>query len=375
MQNVYLVNSLKFPNGDAGSIRVLGFAKALKYLGYVPYVVTMGVEPETESVIDGVEYKSFRQTNKRKNCFLSFLKLFYWLYQKRRNIDVIIGYGTNLLLIVFLKIFCRLFHIIFICDVVEWYSKSQFKRPYLSCNYLQKNLLNRCVLTKKDRIIAISRYLEMYFSGRGCRTVRIPIFFEIFESEFNKKNHGRLTLIYAGSPGKKDFLYEMLAGISLLSPCERQHIHFIIIGISESNLRTNFGAAAYDTIKANLHVTGRLNRQDVLDYYQKADFAVLLRNPESRVSKAGFPSKVPECMCHYTPMICNYSSDLKDYLVDGKNSLICDDYTAESFKRTITRALALHRGEIKKMSVNAYQTSVQYFNILSNQEAFINILN
>ena len=80
-------------------------------------------------------------------------------------------------------------------------------------------------------------------------------------------------------------------------------------------------------------------------------------------------------MCHYTPMICNYSSDLKDYLVDGKNSLICDDYTAESFKRTITRALALHRGEIKKMSVNAYQTSVQYFNILSNQEAFINILN
>lgn len=374
MHNIYLVNSLRFPFGDAGGIRVLGFAKVLKYLGYAPYVVTMGVEPETESIIDDISYKSFRQKNKKMNYLLFYPKMFYFLLKKRQNINFVIADGSDLLLIVFLKLFCRLFHIVFICDVVEWYSKSQFKRPYLSYDYLSKNILNRYVLTKKDRIIAISRYLEEYFTHKGCKTVRIPIFFEIPEDEFKKKEHKRLTLIYAGSPGKKDFLGEMLTGVSRLTPSDLQRIRFIVIGVTEANLRMNLGIETYDTIKACLQVTGRLDRHNVLNYYKEADFAVLLRNAELRVSKAGFPSKVSECMCYYTPMICNYSSDLKDYLVDGVNCLICNDHTAESFEDTIKRALALHRDEIKIMSEKAYQTAVRYFNILSNQESFTKIL-
>ena len=136
----------------------------------------------------------------------------------------------------------------------------------------------------------------------------------------------------------------------------------------------NIANDVYDYIKPYLQIKGRISREDVLNHLRESDFSVLLRDPNLKVSKAGFPSKVPESMCNGTPLICNYSSDLQDYLIDSVNALICKDYTPTAFKDTVLKALLLSSEEKKQIAINAYKTAEQHFNICSNREKFINIL-
>lgn len=374
IQNICLVNILKFPNGDAGSVRVLGFAKVLESLGYNTIVATLGRKDEIKkkSCYEGIEYKSFRHKGKFEKI-LFYPSLLFWLYKNKDKIDVIIGYASDLILTYILKSFCRIFKITLICDVVEWYSKSQFRYPYISYNYIQKNILNKYVLNRSVRIIAISRYLEEYYKAKGCVTVRIPIFFEL-PNFYKKTCRNRLSLIYAGSPGKKDFLYAMLQGLALLPLEKLEQVEFTIIGVSQDVVKQNIANDVYDYIKPYLQIKGRISREDVLNHLRESDFSVLLRDPNLKVSKAGFPSKVPESMCNGTPLICNYSSDLQDYLIDSVNALICKDYTPTAFKDTVLKALLLSSEEKKQIAINAYKTAEQHFNICSNREKFINIL-
>ena len=94
---------------------------------------------------------------------------------------------------------------------------------------------------------------------------------------------------------------------------------------------------------------------------EEADFALLIRDASLRYAKAGFPSKVVEALANATPMLCNLSSDLDEYLVDGYNAILAKDHTPEELAVALRRALLLSPQEKNQMSVQALKTAKDRF--------------
>ena len=107
--------------------------------------------------------------------------------------------------------------------------------------------------------------------------------------------------------------------------------------------------------------TGRIARNEVLKHLESADFTMLLRPENERYAMAGFPTKVVESLSTATPVICNYTSDLKLYLKDGENSIILEDTSAESCANALKKAVSLTAEERKIMQNNARKTAEKEF--------------
>ena len=102
-----------------------------------------------------------------------------------------------------------------------------------------------------------------------------------------------------------------------------------------------------------LHVFGRVPRAQVLDALKSTDFTNLMRSPEQRYARAGFPTKVVESLSNSTPVICNLTSDLGRYLRDGENSLLVEDCTPEALARVLAKAVALTQEQRAAMQARA----------------------
>ena len=207
---IVLVSQYRFPEGDAGSVRFYNFALSLQRLGYKILVVGLGEVTDGEQEFQGVSYLSLRTPN-RYGSYLFYTwrlkKVLTRLKKGRGNIEAIVCGFTMIDVLLFLKSYCRRHGIKLIKDVVEWYSPQQFKRGKMSYAYQMKDIENRVLVAPPVRVIAISRYLERYFISRGCVTGRIPIYFDVAKLPLRVgADDGILRLVYAGSPGKKDYL-------------------------------------------------------------------------------------------------------------------------------------------------------------------------
>lgn len=367
MDLIVLVSQYRFPEGDAGSVRFYHFAVTLQRMGYDVLVVGMGETTIGEQCFQGVPYLSLRTEN-RYGSYLFYTwrlrRLFSRLKREERNIKAVVCGFTMIHVLTFLKRYCRSRQIPLIKDVVEWYSPQQFPRGKWSLSYRMKDLENRRVISPPVRVIAISRYLERYFLSKGCETSRIPIYFDVARMPMRVENDDDfLHLIYAGSPGKKDYLPLMLAGLSLLDTVVLSQVKFMIIGVTKSQVKTMIPPTEYARLEPNLDIRGRMPHHEVLSALCRADFSVLLRDADARYAQAGFPTKVIESLSVGVPIICNYSSDLKDFLTDGENALIVQSLAADSFAQVLKRAVALSAFEKAKMSVAARQCAESRFNI------------
>ena len=344
------VTTQKFTKEDASSLRIFTFCKLLKELNKEVIVISLDeVIPNKINIYKEIKFISIRSVSANK-----IAKSFNYLLHKKRlnkcvleltekySIEGIFFYDIPFPSINYLKNYAiknkiKLFH-----DSVEWYSSEQFKWGKLALPYLLKNLLNKYLIDKHINVISISNYLNNYFLSKGIHSTRIPIMLDMKEVSFNKINNtNKLCLFYAGSPGKKDYLDVIIEGLSRLEEQELEKIDFQIYGITKNQLVNNCGIPKNVIKKCehSLSVNGRVSREEILLKYQNVDFTVLLRSPNLRYAKAGFPTKVVESLASATPVICNITSDLGNYLEDGINSILVKDCTAEEFVKSIRKAL------------------------------------
>jgi len=79
----------------------------------------------------------------------------------------------------------------------------------------------------------------------------------------------------------------------------------------------------------------------VLPQFAPFVVAPVLLRPPARYAQAGFPTKVVESLALGTPVICNLTSDLGNYIHDGAEGIVCADYQPEDLVAALERALAL----------------------------------
>ena len=138
-------------------------------------------------------------------------------------------------------------------------------------------------------------------------------------------------------------------------------IEMVIIGCTQDEYEEKFGKIGGGLINRQVFFKGRIERGEVLRYLEKADFTMLMRPPEERYAKAGFPTKVVESLAAGIPIICNYSSDLSLYLSDCQNAVIVEDYSVLSCSKALKKAIELLPEKRAQMRLAARETAEKYF--------------
>ena len=176
------------------------------------------------------------------------------------------------------------------------------------------------------------------------------------------KNKKKL-FVYAGAPSKKDYLKEMVYGFAGLNVTERKDIEFHVIGVNADQLVSicDVEKSYIDALEGTLFIHGRVSRDEALKWVRKADFTMLIRDESLRYAKAGFPTKIVESLSSGTPVVCNISSDLEEYLEDGKNAFIINGHNQEKVTETLRRILPLKTDSLDIMRNEARKTAEKYF--------------
>lgn len=355
---IVIVTYEAMPDYSPGAIRCNSIAMAYKNLGYNVTVLHKGIFSSESNPI----MISCHNDNRFKRYFGFTKTAVSHLNELKRNskIDAVITYGF------FLSIYrwCTKNDIKCVVDVVEWYSKEQFKRWYFAIPYLKKECEIRNIAKSKANVIAISSFLEKYFHKLGHKTVRIPIITDMpVKCDRTEIATDRVRIIYAGSHILMDNVLLIIRTISELAADTQKRILFSIYGLSRERLLQHISESELAKVEDSVKIYGRRPNNEIIEAYKKSHFSIVIRDPELRVNKAGFPSKVIESMKMGVPVICNYSSDLGLYLKDNVNCIISNDISQEALTNAILKVLTVNASEYSQISLNAQKTVEKEFNI------------
>lgn len=378
-----LVTFDKYPNLDAGAVRIHMFAKILQEAGYETFVISMGKSTHNRMISenDGINHISYRGDSSN-----TIAKAMYYLeypirlykYLMKANVDLIIHTQIDESSLRIIQEYGKRKKIPVLYDGVEWYSESQFLNGKKARGYKQNNRYNVELIQKPEAVIAISSYLRDHFMMRNIQTVQIPVIMDVASTYIEKSPVGdQVKILYAGSPGKKDYLVNVLDGLALLNEEERKKIQLTIAGCTKEQLVDICGVnrSVLESVNKSLRILGRILREQVLEEYKNADFSVLIRPVKERYAQAGFPTKFVESMCCSTPVICNITSDLGMYARDGINSIIVNDISSDEIAKALRRVISLSYEEKSAMRINARKTATECFDYKIYADDFMTFVN
>lgn len=383
MKTVYIFCHHTIPYEHPNAIRLLNTALILRDIGYD--VTLFGYDFEEEIIIEhrGIHCIKWqispgegimRHHKRSRNIVYHFKKAL------EKSPDIIMscipGYSAEYS---FLREWAQKNDAPFIQNICEWYSFCNFQGRLKVYRYVRNESTMRFTYVKVKNIIGISKFLTDYYNKKGVRTLTVPTLVDLEEyAGLVHHNSKRLRIAYAGKPAKKDLLANVILAIGQLSEQELSRLEFHIYGASSEQLRKlGIPSELLRRLSDAVFPHGRVPYKDVAHHIADADFTILLR-PNQRYAHAGFPTKVGESLACGTPVIANLSSDLKNYLVDGENSLICQDGSVESCLVALRRAIELPQEALHRMREKAYitaKTSFDYHVYVTKMKDFLRICN
>ena len=361
------VGPIAFPEGDAGTRRVWGIVRSLCAAGYRVHVAA-GLSPASESAPIPEAELSYSGMGEYDRNWSPFRKLKYslwdcgnhtlrWLNTLQEKPALVVMYGSPLPLARRTIGWCREHSVPLIGDVVEWYSGShvpggRFGPVHLCNEYTLRRLLPQC-----DGLIAISSYLENHYKTCGMQVLRVPPTLDVQAVATTRadRHTGTISLVYAGVPGKKDLLGNVLAALAQVDP-EGRRFRLQVIGPGEAALQRSFPGY----ITGAVSVLGRQPHAEVLRRVGESDFSILLR-PNQRYANAGFPTKVAESLSCGTPVMCNLTSDLAEHIRDGETGIVCRDESVAAFTEALQTASTLSDSALAAMRQAARQQALRAF--------------
>ena len=391
MRIVYL-GAFRLPNYDAAAARVLGIATAIKALDNhsVDFISWGGHYRESDLCDDGCyrvigcpyvitgEIDASGGYLRRIKSWLHRGKLTMQLLRERPTYDVIIAYNPDYYITRKLLSYCEKTGTKLVSDLTEWYSSNEL--PFID---RLPNWFNMTSLQKRvNNKICISSFLSRYY--HHTHNIVIPATSNSADPKWNsqapsflKTSESCKTLIYAGTPARKDLLGSVVNVVSRLI-LEGQDIRFIIIGVTAEDYKKRYGTISDEALSSGrLLFLGRKSQDEIPSFYKAADFMVLLRE-NSRKSNAGFPTKVSESFMSGVPVIANSTSDLGNYIINGQTGFLLSDYCEEELYKVLkNKVLGLSYNDILKMKdkVNISRISFESIYYSKQIDCFLKDLN
>lgn len=387
-RRVAYVGPVSIPDGGAACQRMLGNALSLKMAGW-EVLLGSGQMPlkERQNPFDHQGFPVFSLSERRHEGLPSILKhMLYlnmgaktlaWLKSLDPKPDAVILYSGYSAYFSKLYPWCRREKIPLAFDAVEWYEPSAMPGGAYGPYRWSFELAMRSYCLKAGRVIAISRWLEDWYSERGVKTARVPPTHDVLANPWRQGGEaesGRTVFAYAGSPGKKDLLDPFVEAV-YREGLDKGQVELRLVGPTVKEI---LGLPALvqrrltnlpDWVKA----TGRLPQADALDVVRQADFSILLR-PIMRYSTAGFPTKSTESLAVGTPLLANLTSDLGTFLEDGANSCVAGGIEVDQVAAALKSAVAQSGSERRAMREAARKTAESLFDYRHYAEALDRLL-
>lgn len=371
---IVYIGAFRFPTYDAAAARVLNIGRGLRELGHEVTFISWGGKYEKGETDDFAYYDGFKyyisgelnETNTLKkiyNKFISGAKSIQILKSMIDKTDLVISYNPCFDFNLKLAHLCRLRGVKYAVDLTEWYDNNEIKITDILPNRLNMTWFNKTRIS--NRILISSYFSRIYSKGNN---VVIPATCDSKEAKWNVVNARNdnspkaVTMIYAGTPAKKDKLHEIINAVERVDRECPDRIQLLVLGSTKESYLKNYGHLLQDPeIPDAVDFLGRVPQTEIPRYYAEADFMVLIRD-KTRKSEAGFPTKFAESMMSGTPVIANITSDLGKYLLNGKNGFIVDGTSQEELYNTLVRnVLCLSNERIGVMSNLAKKTGMSFF--------------
>ncbi len=379
---ILYVGGFEMPDGNAAAQRVTANGKAFRFLGYEIFFVGLSRKENPNGTIrnfEGFEYVNFPYPKNLFNWidYLFTIKQFKPYLKKLP--DLIIAYNYPAIALEKLRVWGLKNNIPIVADCTEWY-EAKGNIIFRLVKGLDTKLRMTRVHPKLNGMIAISDYLFHYYNGKMRNVVNIPPLVDlemtkwsIDNTDFRSNKNEQVRIIYAGSPGSggKDRLDIIFKILSQIKEEGILNFYFFVIGMSKEQYLMAFKTLLPDNLAENIVFQGRLKHTDTLNEIKKADFNLFLRD-DNLTNMAGFPTKFVESVSCGTPVLTNSSSNIKNYIIDGRNGFLIDDKTDQSLKIGIKNALILPKSEIQIMKQWCLSsTTFHYKNYVNSFEELV----
>ncbi len=345
---VLYIGGFELPDQNAAAHRVIANAKLLSALGYE----TVFLHHKRGAAASLREYAGFLCHEFPEVPGRAALVRALWdittvvsVIEQRGDIGMLIAYNYPGIALARLKSYCRKHGIQCVADVTDWYGSRDRSLAYKIVKGADTLLRMRVVHKRLDGLIVISRFLEEYYR-RSTTTVSIPPLYDAEDERWlplqESSDRKGTRLVYAGSPSNEKERLDVL--VSAVIQVGRRHpVSLDVVGITEEQFRRMYrtsGAIAEPGKQfgeAAIAFHGRLSHEAALAFVKRADYTVVVREP-NRVTMAGFPTKFVESIACGTPVIASPSSNLAEYLTEGRNGhLVGLDELATHLERIVSQ--------------------------------------
>lgn len=365
IKTVYYIGNFDKPEQNAAGKRVYGNALIFEKLGYK--VILIGKSKDEQCKISPDKYGKSIFFYSFPDCSVvrvfTYIKYLSNLINREGEPCMIVRYGSPGLAIfdyALLK-FCKKHKYPVVADVVDWLSSNGnnlfFDIIKTMDTFLEKAIFNR----KSDGVITIGTYLANYYKTHGCRNVLIiPPIAEKYKGDFRIPSAETVNIVYAGIPfrlGKRikspdevkdrlDLAVLALAGVN-------ESVVFNIYGLTQKEYLTAY--PDHDSIikkKSDCFLFhGKKSMETVQNAVNQGDLTILLRN-KKRSTNAGFPTKVVESLTCGTPVITTDTSDLRKYILPGRNGFIVKIDDLQGLQIQLDNAIRYYKQHRKEMREN-----------------------
>lgn len=323
--SIFITGAFKYPDKDAAGKRINQIVSALESFQDCREITVGGWEEGSLNTIRrGLKTSSLSFSLLKKNEGNIFLKSLHflfmglvvisWMFENRGKFSVIYLYNPPFIFSVLSLCLAKCLNKKIILDSTEWYQSEHLPGGTKSAAALENWARMKISYPHFKNVIAISDYLYRYYDAKGNNIIKVPPLAKTYNKHTKVYDSDKVTLFYAGSPGKKDRIDVFLKSL-VMSKHKYPIIYVYIAGVNEETFLRDypFFQAYADKLKMFCCFLGRLDIKDIYMWYEHVDYCFFFRE-HKRYAHAGFPSKFVEALSYGIPVITNKIGDISDVL-------------------------------------------------------------
>jgi len=383
MHCLIISESAAFPWGMAATTRVRNIGKALvlqgvcvEYIGLHGSGTSYHKSKKRSGSVEGLKYCypggfAVRSKNWYLRRIDDFLGKWFSLIKikqlvKQGSLEAVIIYSRNYKTVMFWSIKLKRMGIKVILELCEWPLANTLSNNFSIEN--AKKFCNHAIITV-DAILPISRYIEnevKVIAKKNAKTIptfRIPILTDFVFSSANeilKDCKGPEDyILYSGSINYLDIAYFIVDIIGALQN-NGYKLKLLFTGSGEKHLFDQIRVYAKNSdVAEHIEFTGQVEEKKLFEYMTNA-LCLLAPLPETEQSKARFPTKIGYYLSSGRPVVTNAVGSVNEYLIDGKNAFIANNYEAGLFVEKII-AIVKSPEDANRIGVRGQQLAFEKF--------------